>query len=62
MLDVRLVKNLDELKVRKLEYKPRIEIAQELAIENVFKHQGLVVIERDNENMYLENSDMANHV
>lgn len=28
-----------ELNIRKLEYKPKIEIAQELAIENVLKHQ-----------------------
>lgn len=31
--------NEKQLQVRKLEYKPDIEIAQELAIENVFKHQ-----------------------
>jgi len=34
-----VAKNEQQLRVRKLEYKPRIEIAQELAIENVFKHQ-----------------------
>lgn len=36
--------NLDELNVRKLEYKPKIELAQELAIENVFKHEKVEAI------------------
>lgn len=34
----------DELSVKKLEYKPLIEIAQELAIENVMKHQRFETI------------------
>jgi len=34
-----LPKDERELKIRKLEYKPNIEKAQELAVQNVFKHQ-----------------------
>ena len=37
-------KDAKQLKIRKLEYKPRIEIAEELAIENVFKHQKFETI------------------
>lgn len=33
-----------ELNIKKLEYKPRIEIAQELAIENVLKHERFEVV------------------
>jgi hypothetical protein len=39
-----LPKNEKDLSKRKLEYKPNIEIAQELAIENVMKHQRIEVI------------------
>lgn len=39
-----LPKNQKELNIRKIEYKPRIEIAQELAIENVLKHQKFEAI------------------
>ncbi len=35
-----IAKDEQDLKVKKLEYKPDIEIAQELAIENVMKHQA----------------------
>lgn len=35
----KLPANEKELGIKKIEYKPRIEIAQELAIENVLKHQ-----------------------
>ncbi len=37
-------KNERELNARKLEYKPRIEIAEELAIENVFKLEGFEAV------------------
>ncbi|QQV91513.1 structural protein/portal protein [Tenacibaculum phage Gundel_1] len=37
-------KDEQDLKVKKLEYKPDIEIAQELAIENVMKHQKFEVV------------------
>lgn len=37
-------KDEQDLKVKKLEYKPDIEIAQELAVENVMKHQKFEVI------------------
>lgn len=36
-----VAKNQKELNLKKLDFKPNIEIAQELAIENVFKHQKL---------------------
>ena len=36
-----VAKSENELNVKKLEFKPDIEIAQELAIENVFKHQRI---------------------
>lgn len=39
-----LPKDETELAKRKLEYKPDIEIAQEMAIENVMKHQRVEVI------------------
>lgn len=39
-----LPKDVNELNVRKLEYKPKIEVAEELAIENVFKHQKFETI------------------
>lgn len=35
-----VAKDEQELKIKKLEYKPDIEIAEELAVENVMKHQA----------------------
>lgn len=39
-----VAKNEKELAIKKLEFKPNIEIAQELAIENVMKHQKFETI------------------
>lgn len=42
-----------ELDMQKLDYKPKIEIAQELAIENVLKHQRFEVIkDKMNEDLF----------
>ena len=42
-----------ELEMKKLDYKPKIEIAQELAIENVLKHQRFEVVkDKMNEDIF----------
>ena len=48
-----LPNNIEELSVQKLEYKPKIEIAQELAIENVMKHESFEAVkDKVNEDLF----------
>lgn len=44
LVDKNMPKDKDELDVRKSEFKPRVEIAQELAIENVMKKEKFEII------------------
>ena len=41
---VDVAKNEEDLSIKKIEYKPKIEIAQELAVQNVLKHEKFETI------------------